>query len=130
MSSRAAAVGETFACLSLAYGTNSHNHSQLARPRKYFHRRTILSPSWLNSRSRIFQSLLRRNPFILTLRDTDCRLTTLTCRHLPPSPRRRLLHRKNGNSHYTPIHRTAGYGLHLACLLVLPRWSWRADATL
>ena len=62
MSSRAAAVGETFGCLSLAYGTNPHDHSQLPRPRKYFHRRIILLPSWLNSRSRIFRSFFEGSP--------------------------------------------------------------------
>lgn len=34
MSSRAAAVGEAFACSSPAYGTISHNHTQLLPPRR------------------------------------------------------------------------------------------------
>lgn len=52
MSSRAAAVGEAFACSSPAYGTNPQNHTELRRPRK------IVPPSHHPSLSLVRTSIL------------------------------------------------------------------------
>lgn len=54
---------------------SSQSHSTPSTEEHVFHRRSVLASSWLQPRSRTVQSPFLRNPFILTLRDTDCRLT-------------------------------------------------------
>ena len=128
VSSRTAAVGETFACSSPAYGTIiTSNSVDLA---KIFHRRTN-PPSRSEPRSRISVFHFATS-LILTLRNTDCRpFDTASSLNLPfESTSSPVLDRKHGYAHYTPVHRTTGHGLHLARLIILPRWSWRTDATL
>ena len=126
MSSRTAAVGETFACSSPAYGTIITSISvDLA---KIFHRRTN-PPSRSEPRSTI-STFHFAISLVLTLRNTDCRpFDTALSLNLPfESTSSQVLNRKHGHAHDTPIHCATGHGLHLARLIILPRWSWRTDA--
>lgn len=128
VSSRTAAVGETFACSSPAYGTVITSISvDLA---KISHRRTNL-PSRSEPRSTI-SAFHFGTSLVLTLLNTDCRpFDTVLSLNLPvESTSSQVLSRKHGYAHYTPVHRTTGPGLHLARLVILPRWSWRTDAAL
>jgi len=75
-----------------------------------------------------------RNPLILTVRYTDCRLINArpTLALLLEATSLQVLDCRNGehNDPHAPIHRATGYSLHRARLFVLPWWSWRIDATL
>ena len=128
VSSRAATVGETFACSSPAYGTNHQLH--LGRPCETLpsscHPPLAIRTSYYD-----LGSPSSRTSLILILPNADCRLFNTQSSFILPvdNTLSQVLDRKNGYPHYTPVHRTTGHGLHLTSLLVLPRRSWRVDAT-